>query len=292
MRSSRFRIGLAISGGGARSLAAIGCLESLENHGIRPHVVSGCSGGALVALASCSGKYSPAEITEILEREFYGGWWTKLPTAKTLRLLRLVRGKLVTMMKRHLGPLDFADLATPLVVTATDLNTGQSVALNQGSVYEALQASISLPVLARPFAWDDTFLVDGAYSENLPSAVLTDVCDYIIGIDVVGRQPRPLVRPPSHLRVARRCRAIQWNRLREVERQPCDFVRTVSPPCSFYDVQRIREIVEAGRQCMDAAMNQLISSIEAARNAQQTSPNGSSSTSLRDAFVSDERLGF
>jgi NTE family protein len=84
-----------------------------------------------------------------------------------------------------LGDVHFAELPIPLVIVATDWETGQRVILNEGRVAPAVQASCSIPGLVTPVKLEGRSLVDGGVVDNLPVKAVRDLgADYVIGVDV------------------------------------------------------------------------------------------------------------
>jgi NTE family protein len=178
------RLGLALSGGGARGLAHIGVLKALEEAGIQPDYLAGTSMGGVIAAAYAAG-LKPGEIEEIAA-----------DTSRMRNLLRLAdlslpqqgifRGeRLFAFFEQHLQRCTFAELQIPLTLIAVDLNTGQEVRLRSGSVTQALRATVSIPGLIAPVVQDGMRLVDGGLLNNLPvDAVRQMGADVVLGVDV------------------------------------------------------------------------------------------------------------
>ena len=178
------RLGLALSGGGARGLAHIGALKALEEAGIQPDYLAGASMGGVIAAAYAAG-LKPDEIEQIAA-----------DTSQTRNLLRLAdlslprqgifRGKrLLAFFEQHLQGRTFAELQIPLTLIAVDLNTGQEVRLQEGSVAQALRATVSVPGLLAPVVQGGMRLVDGGLLNNLPVDVARQMgADVVLGVDV------------------------------------------------------------------------------------------------------------
>ena len=178
------RLGLALSGGGARGLAHIGVLRALEKAGIQPDYLAGTSMGGVIAAAYAAG-LKPDEIEQIAAE-----------TSQTRNLLHLAdlslpqqgifRGeRLFAFFEQHLQGCTFAELQIPLTLIAVDLNTGQEVRLRSGSVAQALRATVSIPGLIAPVVQDGMRLVDGGLLNNLPGDVARQMgADVVLGVDV------------------------------------------------------------------------------------------------------------
>ncbi|HID87294.1 MAG TPA: hypothetical protein EYP55_07930, partial [Anaerolineae bacterium] len=156
----RPKVGLALSGGGARGLAHIGVLNVLEREGIPVDLLAGTSMGGVIAAGYAAG-LSP----EFMEQEALRmGQLRKLVGLFDLTLPKagLVEGrKIEAYLAQHLGEMTFDDLRIPLVLVAVDLVTGEEVILKSGSVIEAVRATISLPGVFAPVRMDGRLLVDG-----------------------------------------------------------------------------------------------------------------------------------
>jgi NTE family protein len=189
------RIGLALSGGVARGWAHIGVLRALERAGIRPDVVCGTSVGALVGGVNLAGKL---DVLESWARSL-----TKLKIATYLDFHvagggMIAGGRLMSVMRQHLGDIAIEDLPVPYTCVATDLVTGHEVWLNRGNLVDALRASFSLPGIFSPVLLNERWLIDGALVNPLPVSVCRAMgAQLVIAVnlngDLLGR-----ARPPGH----------------------------------------------------------------------------------------------
>lgn len=169
-------IGLALGGGAARGWAHIGVIEALAEQGIRPHVVSGASIGALVGAALASGKL--AELKD---------WVVGLRRLDVLRLLDaslsggVIEGnRVMHAIKDIISDRDIEDLELPFGAVAADLHRGSTVWLREGSTIEAVRASCAMPGLFRPTRYRDAWLVDGGLVDPVPVTLCR-----MLGADVV-----------------------------------------------------------------------------------------------------------
>ena len=180
----RPRIGLALSGGGARGLAHIGVLRVLEREGIPIDFLAGTSMGGVIAAGYAAGMSS-----DDLEQE-------ALAITHTRRLLSLadpglpngglIRGqRLLAYFEQHLGRRTFSDLRLPLALVAVDLNTRQEVVLREGPVALALRATTAVPGLLMPVEMNGWRLVDGGVLNNLPVDVVREMgTEVVIAVDI------------------------------------------------------------------------------------------------------------
>lgn len=170
------KIGVSLSGGGARGIAHLGVLKALDEIGVPIHVLAGTSSGAIAAAFYAAG-YAPDVILQII---------TQTNISRLMRpafnwgLMHL--DKVEQLCQEYLGDIRFEDLKIPLVVNATDLNQGITVYFSSGKLLKPLIASSSVPILYRPVALDNYLLVDGGVLNNLPVEGLLDRCDLKIGV--------------------------------------------------------------------------------------------------------------
>jgi len=178
------RVGLALSGGGARGLAHIGAIKALERAGVPIDCLTGSSMGGVIAAAYACG-LSPDE----LEQE--GGSLTRI--RQLLRLADpgmpnagLLRGKrLQAYFENRLGKRTFAELERPLALMAVDLNSRQEVVFQEGPIAVALRATTALPGLFMPLELEGMRLVDGGLLNNLPIDVARKMgAQIVIAVDV------------------------------------------------------------------------------------------------------------
>ena len=178
------RIGLALSGGGARGLAHIGVLKVLAREGFPIDVVAGTSMGGVVAAAYAAGLDMAYMEQEALRMSH---WRSLLPLVdRSLPGLGLVRGERVRdYVAGCIGDITFDQTRIPLALVAVDLLSGQEVVLRSGSVVDAVRATISLPGVFAPFPLNGHLLVDGGILNNLPADVVRAMgADVVIAVNV------------------------------------------------------------------------------------------------------------
>ena len=212
--TDRPKIGLALSGGGARGGAHVGVLRALEEMNIPVDYIAGTSMGAIIGGLYASG-YTADEIEQLLIETD----WTKALTDKPARRDRTMRKKdlerqflipyrvgfnngslqlpLGAIEGQHLdqifhkmllpvvGITDFDALPIPYRAVATNLVTGEAVVLSSGSLANSLRASMSVPGVFAPVKIDDRLLVDGGMANNLPVNVVREMgADIVIAVDI------------------------------------------------------------------------------------------------------------
>lgn len=208
------RIGLALSGGGARGIAHVGVLKALEEMRIPIHCVTGTSMGAIVGGTFASGT-PPKRLEELV----LAANWTEIfrdsPPRDEISMRRksddyktlfapefgvkdgglalpkgVIAGVSIEAFFRILaepaiGVSDFRKLPIPFEAMATDIETGESIVLNGGSVAQAMRASMSVPGAISPVEIDGRLLVDGGIANNLPIDQARKLCaDVIIAVNI------------------------------------------------------------------------------------------------------------
>ena len=176
------KIALVLSGGGARGLAHIGAIETLESHGYEITSIAGCSMGALIG-----GMYAAGKLPEVKD------WVLALDRRKVLSLVdfslsltHLVKGdRVMEALKEIVPDVNIEDLPIPYTAVATDWNSGKEVIFDHGSLYDAIRASISIPLFLNPVRREDMLLVDGGLVNSLPlNRVVRHLGDLLFGINV------------------------------------------------------------------------------------------------------------
>jgi len=193
-KNDRPRVALVIGSGSVKCAAALGLMKVLEREHIDVDMVVGCSGGAIYASLIALGWPVQRAIDTTLKM------WTRDVTAKrnTRAILQLAL-PWIFKFDESFGLIDdrminrrfrdgfegatFAQTRIPLFVTATDLYNGEQVVLSEGTIAEAVRASISIPYIFPPHKVTDRFLVDGYQSDPLPIGVaIKEGADIIIAM--------------------------------------------------------------------------------------------------------------
>jgi len=209
---SKPKVGLVLSGGGAKGFAHIGVLKVIDSLGIKIDYVAGTSMGAIIGSLYASG-YSGKQLEDIFreqdfdvlindkfprasksfyERENAQKYAVTLPFDKFKISLpsALSRGQNVYNLLYHLMlPVndirDFSELPIPFFCIATNIETGESLVMDKGRLAEAVTASGALPSLFQPVVIDGEILIDGGVTNNFPVEELrAKGMDIIIGVDV------------------------------------------------------------------------------------------------------------
>lgn len=190
--NTKKRIALVIGSGGIKCAAAAGLWRVLQEEGIAVDSVVGCSGGSMYAALIAN--HVDVQIMEdwsktLWTSDIMHGYTENLKASKDGSLRFNERSGLVddSVMNKKLqdiyGDLDFSDLKMPFKVVATDLLSGEKVTLSEGSVFNAIRASLAIPIIFPPWDVDGCLLIDGAASDPLPIDVaIQDGADIIIAM--------------------------------------------------------------------------------------------------------------
>ncbi|MBK7625954.1 MAG: patatin-like phospholipase family protein [Bacteroidales bacterium] len=176
MTEKKYKVGLVLSGGGARGFAHLGVIQALHEAGIYPDVVSGTSAGALAGVLYADG-FSPEEILKLMNT---GSRLDFMRPAMPREGLLQING-IIKILKTNLKAASFDQLKIPLYVAATDLNNGKSVYFSKGDLLDPVIASASIPVLFQPVKIKNISYVDGGVLDNLPVYPIQNKCKVIIG---------------------------------------------------------------------------------------------------------------
>ena len=195
--SSRPRIGIALGAGGAKGVAHVPMLEALDELGITPHRIAGCSIGAVMGALYASG-LKAAEIREnlaslaitrgetmkeVLSERKINKWVGMIDP--DFRRSGLIKAESIMAQLCHDRSCEtFEELAIPLSVVATDFWERRSVALDSGPLKPAIQASMALPGLFSPVQLGGRVLIDGGTTNPVPYDLLMDSCELVIAIDI------------------------------------------------------------------------------------------------------------
>ncbi len=260
------RIGLALGGGVARGIAHIGVLQVLEEHAIKLSYIAGTSAGALVGCL-CAAGIPAGQIYELaykLRWNMLGSapvqlTWSAL-SAISMPLGILGLDRLPRWLDEILGTdVAFAQLAVPFAALATDISTGETIVMNEGSVGLAVRASCSVPGIFTPVRREGRLLVDGGASNNLPVSVVQQMgADYVIGVDLLPFSDDGPVEPRNILEVSM---TSLFTLIRTAQRDmplaDC-LIQPAIGKFSLSDLTAVEGLVAAGRAAAEAKVPQLL----------------------------------
>lgn len=179
------KIALVLSSGGARGIAHLGVIDILEEKGYEIVSIVGCSMGSLVG-----GMYASGNYTQFKE------WILSMTKGKMLKLADpdvntsyVVKGDLLMKEMKSLMPdCRIEDCKIPFAAVTTDIRNEKEILINSGSLYDAIRASISIPIFFKPVKNEDMLLMDGALVNPLPmNHVIRNGADKVIAVNVTAR---------------------------------------------------------------------------------------------------------
>jgi len=199
---------LALGGGGARGLAHIHVLETLDELGIRPAAIAGTSIGSIMGALYASG-LSGSEIRDLVDRvllrkiEKFSDVFTRKDVFKSVGLIdpafrkgALFKGeRFVQFLSESMECSAFEELEIPLSISTTDYTSGTECVFRSGDLLSAVRASMAIPGVFAPVERDAKLLMDGGLVNPLPYNLLPKTCDLVIAVDVSGSLERPNKKP-------------------------------------------------------------------------------------------------
>jgi NTE family protein len=178
-------ITLALGGGGAKGNSHIGVIRRLQKEGINIEAVAGTSFGGIVAVFYALG-YSPDEIEDLFasldQKRLYGHGEDEGPS-----LLGLAGA--TKWFKEIIGKRTFADLKIPCILTAADLRSGREILLSEGSLVDAILATIAIPGVFPPKRIGELELIDGGALNPVPVAPARSLAPHLPVVAVVLSVP-------------------------------------------------------------------------------------------------------
>lgn len=281
----RPKIGVVLSGGGAKGLAHIGVLKVLEEAGIKVDYIGGTSMGAIVGGLYAAGHsaqeldsifnsldadaliqdFTPRGSKSFFEKrndELYAitlpfkGFKLGIPTAISKGLYNYTTVNRLTDNVRHIR--DFSCLPIPFVCIATDVETGEEIVLNQGVLADAILASGAFPSLYYPVEIEGRLLIDGGVTNNYPVEEVRKMgADIIIGVDVQdGLKDRNQIKGATGILV--QINNYQMIKKMDAKRKATDIY--IKPDISDYTVISFdegRDIIDEGEKSARMILEQL-----------------------------------
>ena len=259
------KVGIALGGGGARGLAHLGVLRSLDRSGFSFDMMSGTSAGAMIGVGYAAG-LNPDYLIETFARELQPpGLLERIPYGRRLFLFAKFRAKAwEQMLRKHYQHWTLEQLPIPFSIVSTDLVSGEEVVTEKGDIVRTILESINVPVLAPPILRDGKVLVDGGVINNLPAQLLSDRgAQYVIGVDVSKEIPLGIggnhakmktreMKKPSGIETAYRIMEVSRRGVTQLQMSFADQV--IEPDTSafdFADFTQAAGIAETGERATE-----------------------------------------
>ncbi len=184
-------VALVLGSGGARGLAHIGAIETLEERGYTITSIAGCSMGSIIA-----GMYAAGQLKEAKE------WFLSVDKQLILRMMdinllsgnSLVKGeRIIKELEKVVPDRPIESLNIPCTIVATDMIHSDEVLFRTGSLFEAVRASISIPLFFKPVQIGQQLLIDGGILNPLPLHVVERTPgDILVAADISGKDSMPI----------------------------------------------------------------------------------------------------
>jgi NTE family protein len=182
LKKEKIRVALILGSGGSKGLAHLGVLKELEEAGIKPDLIVGCSSGAIIGalyaddpdLARIEKLFMKMRRSDLFDFSLFDARFA-IASGKRLELF----------LKKNLKARRFEDLKIPLIVAATDLREGSEVELGAGELIPAIRASSALPGFFPPVLFLGRYLVDGGVSNPIPVSLAKKYgAEIVIAVDI------------------------------------------------------------------------------------------------------------
>ena len=248
------KIGLVLGGGAARGFAHVGVIQVLEEAGVRPSLVVGTSAGSLVAAFYASGKTGAQlqKVAETMEEATFTDWTLPIFSRGMLRGEALARYVSAQVNGRLIE-----NMALPLGIVATDLNSGQGVLFQRGDTATAVRASSAVPALFQPVKIAGREYVDGGLVSPVPVRYARQMgAELVIAVDISS--PPEGNAASDSLQILLQTFSIMSKSINAFELREADLVvRPSLVGVGSSDFGARRRAIEAGRVAMQALLPQL-----------------------------------
>ncbi len=261
------KVGLALSGGAARGMAHVGVISVLHKEGIPIDMIAGTSSGAIVgAVYACY-----RDIERMRRYALDPSWKKRAPMIDpSFPKTGFIKGrKIEKLFESFMGiNTTFEDLLIPFACVATDIQNGEEIIIDSGSVPDAIRASISIPGIFTLVNHEGRYLVDGGLTTPVPVEVVRQMgADFIIAVnvnpDVSGRMVKPdkpakKEKPPNIFQVLIQSIYITTYSLAKSSLENADFViEPDTADISAGEFRRTPELIKLGEQAASRAIPEI-----------------------------------
>lgn len=280
--AARPSVAMVIGSGSVKCAAALGIQEVLQRNGVAVDLYVGCSAGSIYAALMALG-HSVEESAEAV-----AGLWTREVTSVSRRsaMFRAIQPRLfgfstdwglrddrpvLKALSDGFGDTTFAETKIPLLITATDFDSGEQVVLEEGGLVDAIRASISIPFVFPPWRHQGRLLVDGYASDPLPvGAAIREGAGTILA---VGFESPYQERITSAARFAFQLSSVMTNNLLRSRLafhnlahhgEVVPIVPEFRERIGLFDTDKIPGIIEDGRRAAEEQLPYILASVEAA----------------------------
>jgi NTE family protein len=244
-----------LGGGGARGLAHLGVLQGLAQAGVPIDLIVGTSAGSIVGALYANNPDATAVTNLMLD--------TSDKKLLDLSLLHATKGpfvatKLDDFLCQHLSVTQINQLKIRYIAVATNLQTGKTVALVNGPIVMAVQASSALPPFFPPVKWNNDLLVDAGVTDPVPVDVAKMYHPKVIIAVSIAKQLPVYSQPKNIVAVYDRATLINKLRFDELSAQGADIILTPNvAQIGLFDDSHKTQLVDAGRAAVQQALPQI-----------------------------------
>lgn len=265
--SSRPKIGLALGSGGAKGLAHLGVIKTLEKHNIPIDYIAGSSIGAIIgayyakepsydALQELIAKITSRRLSSIIDISVKGG---------------LIKGeKIERLLEETLAGATFESLKVPLATVATDFVNAETIVMKNGDLIRAIRASMSIPGFLRTIELDTRVLADGGLSNPVPVDVVREMgADITIAVNLdtlYVKQDMPTTLPLRHIParsidILRHHLALKSTRTADIIISPLVYSGMFAWG-DFFSQEKIAQFIAEGERVTTDALPQILETLE------------------------------
>jgi len=260
------KIGLALGSGGSRGVTHVGAIKALEEAGIKPDYIAGCSMGAVVGACYAGGMTTEEMLKAVdtLKANKLMDLSVVPITGKSL----LMGNKMQKLILSYVGDKNFEELNIPFRCVASDLYSGKLVVFSEGKVASAVRASSSMPTVFPPVKKDGMLLVDGGVLCRVPTRQVKEMgADVVIAVDALVNTGEAVSEVKNIFAVITRVYDMLDNRSQTMEKKYYgqEGEIWIEPPMegmSQYKVKDLDRAYEEGYAAAKAKLPQILKAIE------------------------------
>lgn len=240
-----YRLGVCLSGGGARGFAHIGAMRALREAGLIPDIIAGVSAGSVVAAFYAAGLLNDSNNDPLL-RLFTDARFRDFAEMHVPRESFFSLDRFKAHLKELIPYKNIEELPIKTVICATDIDLGMKKAFTSGPIAERVVASCSIPIVFDPVTIDGHRYVDGGVLHNLPSWAIRHLCDHLIGINCSPMYQAPPAR--NIVEIAQRSYALMSKHNVVPDLELCDTVVNLTEVADHqaFDLNSLSLLIEAG----------------------------------------------
>jgi NTE family protein len=178
----KYKIGIALSGGGTRGIFHLGVLKALEDNGFYPEAIAGTSAGCIVGSLYAAG-IAVDDIYELASKgSLFNAFGISFPSRGFAK-----HNFLDQIIKKNLPVNSFDVMEKKLFIAIANINSGLIEYRDAGELHKVILASCSIPFVYKPIEMDGAVYLDGGLLKNLPASPLRPICDIVLGVNLVAQ---------------------------------------------------------------------------------------------------------